>query len=303
MGMNEELEHEDVSDGDLEVTAKIAAAHLREMPDYYTRLKAMEHRAELGLAPNPPWSDKLLKRYASAIKERWGEWAVPAQKEYGCGYYGCVFPTNKESYVVKITTDETEAKLIATFLHPDFEVPSGIVQYEDMFVVSEKRLKRHVFFILRQSADKVGNVPLTSMYTKLLYAFKNHAALLRQILKRNSALIPSEAQFIAARNYKLTWDVDNYGLLRVPKWAKGKDAVAYHFAACKQLAEEMYQTEALYSVGAALDSLLDQDIVLADVHMGNIGYDSGGEIIITDPGHPVFLKYHPTIDVPLIEVK
>lgn len=39
MGMNVELEHQDVTDGDLEKTAMIAAAHLREIPNYYTLLK------------------------------------------------------------------------------------------------------------------------------------------------------------------------------------------------------------------------------------------------------------------------
>ena len=39
MGMNDELEHEDVTHGDPEMTAKIVADHLREHPDYYTQLR------------------------------------------------------------------------------------------------------------------------------------------------------------------------------------------------------------------------------------------------------------------------
>lgn len=39
MGMNVELEHQDVTDRNLIKTAKIAAAHLRENPKYYTLLK------------------------------------------------------------------------------------------------------------------------------------------------------------------------------------------------------------------------------------------------------------------------
>ena len=38
LGMNVELEHQDVTDGSLVKTAMIAAAHLREIPDYYTKL-------------------------------------------------------------------------------------------------------------------------------------------------------------------------------------------------------------------------------------------------------------------------
>ncbi len=40
MGMNEEMEHKDVTGGDLGETAKIAIAHLQEDPQYYSKLKA-----------------------------------------------------------------------------------------------------------------------------------------------------------------------------------------------------------------------------------------------------------------------
>jgi DNA-directed RNA polymerase alpha subunit len=52
MGMDVELEHgtqdpeTNVTDDDVEMTAKIARAHLNEFPDYYTRLAAMEYEAE-----------------------------------------------------------------------------------------------------------------------------------------------------------------------------------------------------------------------------------------------------------------
>jgi len=42
MGMNVELEHRDITKGNLKLTAKIAIAHLKEVPDYYTRLKKVE---------------------------------------------------------------------------------------------------------------------------------------------------------------------------------------------------------------------------------------------------------------------
>jgi len=52
MGMDVELEHgtqdlqTNVTDDDETVTAKIARAHLNELPDYYTRLAVMEAEAE-----------------------------------------------------------------------------------------------------------------------------------------------------------------------------------------------------------------------------------------------------------------
>lgn len=52
MGLDVELEHgsrdlqTNVTDNDQATTAKIALAHLKEFPDYYTRLEAMEKEAK-----------------------------------------------------------------------------------------------------------------------------------------------------------------------------------------------------------------------------------------------------------------
>jgi len=52
LGLSVELEHgahdpdTDVTEDDLAVTGKIALAHLKEFPDYYTRLAKMEAEAE-----------------------------------------------------------------------------------------------------------------------------------------------------------------------------------------------------------------------------------------------------------------
>jgi hypothetical protein len=54
-GMNVELEHGtrfpdlDVTGDDPVMTAKIALAHLRELPDYYDRLEVMEREGEAAL--------------------------------------------------------------------------------------------------------------------------------------------------------------------------------------------------------------------------------------------------------------
>ncbi len=53
MGLEVELEHgivnpvTNVTNDDLMMTAKIALAHLNELPDYYTRLRKMETEAKV----------------------------------------------------------------------------------------------------------------------------------------------------------------------------------------------------------------------------------------------------------------
>ena len=56
LGMNSELEHKDVTHGNMVMTAKIAAAHLKENPKYYSLLKTIEKKvseqgAGVGAAP------------------------------------------------------------------------------------------------------------------------------------------------------------------------------------------------------------------------------------------------------------
>lgn len=52
MGLEVELEHgladpvTNITNNDLTMTAKIALAHIKEIPDYYTRLKKMEAEAK-----------------------------------------------------------------------------------------------------------------------------------------------------------------------------------------------------------------------------------------------------------------
>ena len=41
-GMNIELEHKNITKGNLTLTAKIALAHVTEIPDYYARLRKLE---------------------------------------------------------------------------------------------------------------------------------------------------------------------------------------------------------------------------------------------------------------------
>jgi hypothetical protein len=43
-GLNVELEHKDITKGNMEKTLKIVMAHLKESPKYYRELKKMEQK-------------------------------------------------------------------------------------------------------------------------------------------------------------------------------------------------------------------------------------------------------------------
>jgi hypothetical protein len=46
LGLEVELEHKDITKGDMRLTGKIVLAHLKELPDYYTRLEKMGEEGE-----------------------------------------------------------------------------------------------------------------------------------------------------------------------------------------------------------------------------------------------------------------
>ena len=72
MGMKVEREHDDITKGKKELVRKIVNAHLKELPDYYTRLKKMESEKQAsrlgwvssgaGLGASIPLAVYLLKR-------------------------------------------------------------------------------------------------------------------------------------------------------------------------------------------------------------------------------------------------
>lgn len=72
-GMEVELEHgsrdprTNVTGDDEVITAKIAWAHLLEMPDYYTRLAEMEKEAEAGAEPFERQVDHLSRQVAEMM--------------------------------------------------------------------------------------------------------------------------------------------------------------------------------------------------------------------------------------------
>jgi len=74
-GMNVELEHQDVTDGSLVKTAMIAAAHLREVPNYYTLLlKYVEPKHEQLVGPDGtinggPTPSRVNKMKKSQLQE------------------------------------------------------------------------------------------------------------------------------------------------------------------------------------------------------------------------------------------
>lgn len=253
-------------------------------------------------------------------------------EELGCGHYGCVLATSRPDVVLKVTTDPTEAAIVTLLLrHRDLQ-QDGIVRYLEVQKLPGSRRGRALFAIWREAAYDVGDVvPLGKAETReardaryRLNRFKAWANEVRMTLGRQADpwSLLAEAQRpvtqARARNYVDLAEGDVYGdpfPRKTDPWASERrgggritDAVvikhwpireqplklAVLLHALEQTAQFLGSNREAYLVGQALENLLDQGVLLADVHANNIGRvnrpDHEGAVVITDPGHAVFLR-------------
>jgi hypothetical protein len=282
--------------GDLGITSSFA---LKAMNDHWD---AIVQAVPVDLLP----VDQVLP-----LRERYRKKFGRVFYEYGCGHYGCVFPTQRENVVLKVTTDPTEA----TFVKAALEIakqrdadgydafPKGIVKYFGLLELPSTHRKRGIFLIWREEAYNVGEwVPskvgrFSEMsyeqralieFERRLVQFKSNAHAILVILKR--AKDPS-AMIAQAKNLK-QWAWDNfssedvewkspqyYGWSVAPEYGspqitrhKGAYAVAARFRACEIAAEMMANEPGGTQIGEAFEFYLEHNIILADVHTQNIGY-------------------------------
>jgi len=82
-------------------------------------------------------------------------------KEFGCGHYGCVFPTTVDNMVFKLTSDASEAAFVATALKlPDW--PDGMIRYHRIVELSgEKHRRRRAGATLAISSQLLDRIRFT----------------------------------------------------------------------------------------------------------------------------------------------
>jgi hypothetical protein len=243
-------------------------------------------------------------------------------EEFACGSYGCVMPTNEPGLVCKITSDISEARFIAAYLTlPKPE--GGIVHYEKIFQLADQEHKKRPLFVLwREEAYDVGfmrnvifspwslsvkesydDYEIRSMKegNRLLTKFLELAHTARDSLiglyKRQMVALPSDTSRevrveVYTKLLNSVWRAfDNAHHDADPRHYKGIPRVGIALRQCYGLAMEMANTYLVDQIGSALGEYLDAGVLLADVHLANIGKNADGQLIITDPGHAVAI--HP----------
>jgi len=278
---------------------------------------------------NPPWANRLLDENWKAIlaevgKPSWmpklaeGSGKRKTFAELGCGHYGCVFATEEPGIVFKISTDSSEVDFVKAAMKIG-DWPTGIVRYHAVLDVQGKHRNRNVFVVWREEAFDVGKIgagpdPRAQReFQRYHDAYRNAAMYVREL----SVKPGFDRRLVEAKeNERWSWDnviwedglhgshEDRWqGHQRVvgvpPKFKRyaTSQRLAAALRICEIAFEMMEHTNYAPDVGQALGFYLDHGILLADVHMQNVGkvmrdegYGPEVRIVITDPGHAVFLK-------------
>lgn len=265
--------------------------------------------------PLPTWVRKTLREIAPAIS-RLGPLHMPLIRgdQEWCGHYGCVFETGFPDRVMKITSDPAEAQFVVA--SRQIQKPRGIVQYYEIFKVPGVTVRgRPVHVLWRQRAERVGELHGRFVYdwreksrertdldegATALFRFRDFAAEVRAASRQGELKQVREGWKIyeQAPYWGEGMDLWNEPAGPVLRRWRGAQRMAVLLAAAFHNAFFLETSSSFFSlVGEALRHYLEEGILLADVHLNNIGWapvleeePSFEGWIITDPGHAVFLR-------------
>jgi len=281
--------------------------------------------------PNPAWSNKIWSSVWERVAASHGPEYLPRAsrtkrgvvkaQEYGAGHYGVVSPCGVPGLVVKVTTDPTEASLVALLLtlYKGKEWLSGLVEYKDIVRVPEASHKgRGVWVLWREEAfhvgqDWVAHATKGAGYTASTYEarearifgtelgkFRAVASKLREYMKKERTLIFDYWKWREAEAMEDSrhWVGNLFGprLIVQTYEARAKNYPMRLYSTLTYFAEQMSSGSMGVNVGECLLELLEKGIVLCDVHQGNIGFLAPDNEraqphapVITDPGHALVL--------------
>lgn len=235
------------------------------------------------LQQNPAWADKVLvsaydELLANGqIRAAWvprltdlhlyrGKQISGRFHEFGCGTYGCVYPTMDDKVVLKVTTDSTEMEF-ATTLSAKLVAPV-CVEYYVAFETDQTHKKSTINLLWRESAFDVGKLAEAAeagwgtgeIAVELVAKQWDHA---------QSAL-------------KSLWGGDGKDDRLLAAWEESLETMA-----------DQDDVPILKPVGAGMLKIYrEQHVFFGDVHIGNLGcVDRDGELpwVITDPGNIVVI--------------
>jgi|WetSurMetagenome_2_1015567.scaffolds.fasta_scaffold201871_2 hypothetical protein len=277
---------------------------------------------------NPEWTNSALTRHWSQIERVVGRKYMPVitdhstrmlvAEEFGSGAFGTVIPTKTHGVVLKVTSDETEARFAAVAMSLG-DWPKGMVRYYAALRLKGRHETRPIYALWREEAFEVGHVQGWFLrrpedYTRAGYRLFRQRLDILQLLgwmvvkevdpyagmerrgRAKSTVDRSRVRAIAA-GYRDTLTVSLRDSDEVEDRVNNIDDLtertAYALALFEECALRISHEDFAPDVGEAIHSYVQRGLLLSDVHTGNVGRvhrRSGRSIaVITDPGVTVRL--------------
>lgn len=202
-------------------------------------------------------------------RESWLPTGISEDEYLGYGSFGCVFKTNDDRVVFKITTDESEYNIVRYLMKRKRQL-SGIVKYYaaiELDIDTDDKM----FVLWRESAEGMGGT--------FYGAYK---------LKENGISINSiigEGNVLKTAAYEMSGS-SKIALLTSYQHCSNTEILAFELFNYKSTLLDLENSE----IKKSLLTLFDEGIVLTDVRAANIGWVTRGKKevqVIIDPGMAV----------------
>jgi len=221
----------------------------------------------------PKWMPKLV-----GVKYDGRGSLRASTRQYGCGAYGCVFPTLDPGVVLKVTEDDTEGEFAAT-LAPQLVAPI-CVTYHHLIKVDPDQTTHPTYLLWREAAQKVGQI---------VEAVGQHD----EYDRAHADAVSAYAKELIDTQHQAAQDA--YQAIQDGAPVKKRDALITRWLeSCERMARQIKVPE-LRKLGDGLVEVYGANRVLfGDLHEGNFGLvtrEDGPQWVITDPGHIAVISY------------
>lgn len=277
---------------------------------------------------NPEWTNNALTRHWSQIESVVGRKHLPViserttrmliAEEFGSGAFGTVIPTKTHGIVLKVTSDETEARFASIAMSLG-SWPKGIVRYYAAIKLKGRHETRPIYALWREEAFDVGRIEGRWLrrpddYTRAGYHLLKRRLDILQIL---GWYVVKEVDPYAglSRRGRAKSSVDRAAIRAIATKYRDKitislrdsdsveDAIndiddvtaraGYALALFEECALRISLEDFAPEIGEAILSYVRRGLLLSDVHMGNVGRahrrSGRSAAVITDPGVTVRL--------------
>jgi len=228
--------------------------------------------------------------------------------KFGCGNFGCVVPTDDPKIVLKMTNDKSEAQFATLAARMGDNQPAGVVRYYAVVEIPRGSFNKMdpLFLLWRDVATGVGEA--IDQYPGMEDMLHDAREAGGEVFFYIDDVMNDVGQPVRRRKVEAPWASPHQFLSDLYQASRLLDAL-YPAGWPERLSEgvgppafrvalrnldayrdflsvirAMYRGGRSEFAGGMLQWLEQEEIVIADVHHGNLGLSLEGAVVITDPG-------------------